>query len=91
MSQPDNQSASEPIKATRRPVQARTPSWRVEALRTTFWVVPTLLVLAACVLFVATFEIDVAAYHHSISLPGWVETGSAAGPCDTPGLTSAAG
>jgi uncharacterized membrane protein len=55
----------------------RTPNWRVEALRTTFWVVPTALVLVAAVLFAVTFEIDVAAYHHHLSLPWWVRTGSA--------------
>lgn len=77
MTQPDNESASNPSGKANRPGQPRTPSWRVEALRTTFWVVPTLLVVAACLLFVITFEIDVAAYHHHITLPGWVETGSA--------------
>ena len=57
--------------------QLRLPSWRWEALRTTFWVVPTLLIVVAVVLFVVTFEIDLAAYHRHLSLPTWVRTGSA--------------
>ncbi|HLN41589.1 MAG TPA: DUF2254 domain-containing protein [Acidimicrobiales bacterium] len=54
------------------------PSWRWEALRTTLWLVPTILVAVACVLFVATFAIDFAAFHHDLTLPTWIrfETGS---------------
>src|SRR5579863_8315121 len=54
------------------------PSWRWEALRTTFWLVPTMLVAVACVLFVVTFAIDFAAYHKHLTLPTWIrfETGS---------------
>jgi uncharacterized membrane protein len=55
----------------------RLPSWRREALRTTFWVVPTLLIAIACILFAATYAIDLAAFHHQVSLPWWVRTGSA--------------
>jgi uncharacterized membrane protein len=55
----------------------RLPSWRWEALRTTFWVVPTLLIIAATLLFVVTFELDLAAYHHHLDLPWWVKTGGA--------------
>jgi uncharacterized membrane protein len=57
--------------------QGRLPSWRWEALRTTLWLVPTLLVVVACVLFVATFEIDWAVYHHHLELPFWIQAGSA--------------
>jgi uncharacterized membrane protein len=57
--------------------QPKLPSWRWEALRTTFWLVPTLLVVVAALLFVATFEIDRAAYHHQLTLPFWIRTGSA--------------
>jgi uncharacterized membrane protein len=53
------------------------PSWRMEALRTTFWLVPTVLVVVATLLFVATFEIDMAGFHHHITLPYWIRTGSA--------------
>ena len=53
------------------------PSWRWEELRTTLWVVPSLLVVVSFLLFVATFEIDVAAYHGHLTLPVWIRTGSA--------------
>jgi uncharacterized membrane protein len=53
------------------------PSWRREALRTTFWVVPTLLIGVATLLFAITFAIDLAAFHHHVTLPWWVRTGSA--------------
>jgi uncharacterized membrane protein len=53
------------------------PSWRWEELRTTLWVVPSILVVVSALLFVVTFEIDVAAYHHHIHLPTWIRTGGA--------------
>ena len=52
------------------------PSWRWEELRTTFWVVPSILVVVAVLLFIVTFEIDVAAYHHRLTLPVWIRTGN---------------
>jgi len=55
----------------------RLPSWRSESLRTTFWVVPTALIVVAGLLFAVTVEIDLAAFHHELSLPSWVESGSA--------------
>jgi uncharacterized membrane protein len=60
-----------------RPRRLRLPSWRREALRTTFWVVPTLLIAVACILFAVTYAVDLAAYHHHVNLPWWVRTGSA--------------
>jgi uncharacterized membrane protein len=59
------------------PARLRLPSWRRDALRTTFWVVPVLLIVVAVALFVVTFEIDLAAYHHDLTLPWWVRTGGA--------------
>jgi uncharacterized membrane protein len=53
------------------------PGWRGEALRTTFWLVPSIMVVAALVLFGITFGIDLAAYHHEFTLPFWLRTGSA--------------
>jgi uncharacterized membrane protein len=53
------------------------PSWRLEELRTTLWVVPSILVVFAVLLFVVTFEIDVYAYHHLNWLPTWIRTGNA--------------
>jgi uncharacterized membrane protein len=52
-------------------------SWRWEALRTTFWMVPTLLVVVAGLLFVVTYEIDRAAYYGHLTLPFWMRTESA--------------
>ena len=46
-------------------------------LRTNFWLVPSMEVLAAIALFCATLEVDRAVYHHHLWLPGWVEAGSA--------------
>ena len=57
--------------------QRKLPSWRWEALRTTFWMVPTVLVVVAGLLFVLTFEIDWAAYHRHLTLPFWIQAGSA--------------
>jgi len=57
--------------------RTRLPSWRWEALRTTFWLLPTVLVIGAGLLFVVTLEIDWAAYHHHLHLPFWIESGSA--------------
>ena len=56
----------------------RLPSWRWEALRTTFWLVPTILVAVAASCSCVTFAIDLAAYHHHLTLPTWIrfETGS---------------
>jgi uncharacterized membrane protein len=62
---------------TARSQKTRLPSWRWEALRTTFWLVPAILVVAAGLLFVVTLLIDLAAYHHHIRLPFWIHTGDA--------------
>jgi uncharacterized membrane protein len=51
--------------------------WRREMLRTNFWLVPSLEVVAAIALFWATLEVDRAVYHGILSLPAWVESGSA--------------
>ncbi len=63
--------------AYRSGIGAALPGWRREALRTTFWLVPTLLVVVAAVMFVVTFSIDLAAYHGDLTLPFWIRTGSA--------------
>ncbi len=57
--------------------QPKLPSWRWESLRTTFWLVPTVLIIVAGLLFLATFQVDLAAYHHHLTLPFWIRTGSA--------------
>ncbi len=50
--------------------------WRREALRTTLWLIPAALVLVAVVLFVVTLLVDRAAFHGSLVLPTWVNSGS---------------
>lgn len=57
--------------------RSRLPSWRWEALRATFWFVPTVLVVVAAAIFVATFSIDVATYYGHIHLPFWLKIGDA--------------
>ena len=52
-------------------------SWRWEALRTTFWLVPTVLVVVAGCSSSPRFEIDWAAYYGHLTLPFWMRTGSA--------------
>ena len=52
------------------------PSWRLEELRTTFWVIPSILGVVSVLLFAVTFAIDVAAYHHHLTLPTWIRTGN---------------
>ncbi|MGA3148543.1 MAG: DUF2254 domain-containing protein [Acidimicrobiales bacterium] len=56
--------------------RSKLPSWRREALRTTFWLVPTIFVVVAALLFLVTFRIDLAAYDHQLTLPYWIRTGS---------------
>jgi uncharacterized membrane protein len=51
--------------------------WRREALRTNLWVVPTVEVIAAVALYFATHAIDKAAYSGSLTLPSWMEFGTA--------------
>ncbi len=52
-------------------------SWRKEALRTNLWVVPIVEVILAVGLFVITHFIDLAVYHHELTLPSWMLFGSA--------------
>lgn len=52
-------------------------SWRWEALHTNFWFVPAVLIVAASLIYVVTFSIDVAAYYHHIQLAFWLHLGAA--------------
>lgn len=63
-----------PAKPTPAP---RLGEWRREALAATLWLVPSLLILAAVVLFAVTHQVDRAAYRGDIDLPAWVDNGSA--------------
>jgi uncharacterized membrane protein len=53
------------------------PEWRRERLRATLWLVPTVEVLGALALFLLTFAIDRAEYRGDLTLPSWVDSGSA--------------
>jgi uncharacterized membrane protein len=55
----------------------RVPGWSREALRTTLWLVPTVMVAAAGLLFAVTYGLDRAAYDGAIRLPAWINTDSA--------------
>jgi uncharacterized membrane protein len=57
----------------RRPLM--TP-WRREALRTTLWLVPTLLCVAAVALFSGTYAVDRLAFDHGIHLPSLLSQSS---------------
>ncbi len=51
--------------------------WRREALRTNLWLVPAIEIVAAVLLYAGTHVIDRAAYDHSLSLPSWMQFGTA--------------
>jgi uncharacterized membrane protein len=51
--------------------------WRREMLRTNFWLMPSLEVVASIALFWVTLEVDRAVYHGELAMPSWVEAGSA--------------
>ncbi len=51
--------------------------WRREALRTNLWLVPSLEVIAAVALYVATHALDKAAYAGTVTLPSWMIFGTA--------------
>ena len=52
-------------------------SSRKDALRTTLWLVPAVLVVLVAILFAGTYLLDRAVYNGDLSLPGWANTGSA--------------
>jgi uncharacterized membrane protein len=59
----------------RRRASSHIPGWRAEALRTSLWFVPSLLVVAASGLFGLTYTLDRAVDANAFSLPSWVNTG----------------
>ncbi len=75
MSEPDEIVVTQPARVDKD--RRKLPSWRLEELRTTLWVIPSILVVVAALLFLVTFEIDVYAYHHPNWLPTWIRTGNA--------------
>jgi uncharacterized membrane protein len=52
-------------------------AWRREALRTNLWLVPTIEIVLAVALFVATYLVDRAAYDGTIGLPSFLISGDA--------------
>src|ERR1700677_4206375 len=60
----------------------RLPSWRREALRTTLWFVPAILIVTAFVIFIITFSIDVGSYNHHFTLPFWLLIGTSSAARD---------
>jgi uncharacterized membrane protein len=55
-----------------RRLSSRIPVWRRESLRTNLWLVPSVEVLLAVLLFAATYALDRAAYHGDFTLPSFV-------------------
>jgi uncharacterized membrane protein len=51
-------------------------AWRREALRTNLWLVPTVEIAVAVVLFVCTYALDRAAAAGEVHLPAWTLSGS---------------
>src|ERR1700693_1503351 len=58
-------------------LRSHAPGWRREALRTTLWVVPTVMVAAAAVVFAVTYRLDLAVSSGRMAAPGWAIAGSA--------------
>jgi uncharacterized membrane protein len=54
----------------------RGADWRRDVLRTNLWLVPAIEVVAAGVLFAATYALDRAAFAGDFGLPGWLLSGS---------------
>ena len=50
---------------------------RKDALRTTLWLAPALLVVVAGIIFAGTYLLDRAVYNGAFSIPGWANSGSA--------------
>src|ERR1700690_352869 len=53
------------------PLTSRLPAWRQESLRTNLWLVPSLEVLLAVLIFAGTYGLDQAAHSGDFRLPPW--------------------
>jgi uncharacterized membrane protein len=51
-------------------------AWRRESLRTNLWLIPTIEIVLAVLLFACTYAVDRAAYNGSIHLPSFVISGN---------------
>jgi hypothetical protein len=61
MSEPDEVLAPQAARIGKD--RRKLPSWRWQELRTTLWVIPSILVVVSVLLSLVTFEVDVAAFH----------------------------
>ena len=52
-------------------------AWRREALRTNLWLVPTVEIALAVVLFAGTYAVDRAAYNGTLHFPSFLISGTA--------------
>ncbi len=68
-------SRPQPARLTRR--HRHLPGWRRDALQTTLWFIPSILVLVAVALFAITYALDRAVDAGNLDLPLWVNSGSA--------------
>jgi len=55
----------------------RPSAWRREALRTNLWLVPTVEIVAAVLLFAVTYALDRAAFDGTLKLPSFLVSGDA--------------
>jgi uncharacterized membrane protein len=76
---PDDATARSAVTASEAPLRRREqlPGWRREALRTSLWLVPTVLVALAIALFALTYALDKAVADGSLSTPAFINTGGA--------------
>ncbi len=58
------------------PISLRS-EWRREALRTNLWLMPAVEVVGVVALYFGTHALDIAAFNGSLSLPSWMEFGTA--------------
>jgi uncharacterized membrane protein len=63
-------------RRSNRAVRRRPADHIREALRTNLWLVPTVELAVAIVLFVVTYTLDRAAYRGTITFPSWINNGS---------------
>jgi len=68
-----------PLANAMRRLTSPLSAWRREELRTNLWLVPSLEVLLAVLIFAGTYALDRAAHNHDFTLPSFIIEGSADG------------